>query len=267
MKREITVLIANCGSIAAAPALVWSLRRFPDLKVRIIGVDLNPENPGRYLVDKFYEAPPAKLPSFVTFLEDVCRNEQVDIVLATSVDGVLLSLKRDIDRFTTLGTLIPGTSYDKLVIADDKGQMLRHLDDSNLPCAKFRTPSSLEEFDVGLKELGYPREKVIVKPRTSSGNRGFRILDDECSFTYDDITKKLGTANSISARRYRQAIKTTQAFPEIVMMEYLPGQDYSVYCLADKGNANVVIPVKRLKPGEGVSYISEVDMDLSLIHI
>jgi len=266
VSNNITVLIANCGTLAAGPALISMLRDNSEKNIRIIGVDLNPDNPARYLVDKFYEAPPSPSKEFIDFMYRICCKEQVDIILPTSTDRVLLSLKKNEGLFKKNNTLIPGSSYEDLIIANDKGLMLSHLKSSGLPCADFRSPTSVQEFDVSLNDLGYPGKKLVVKPRITSGSRGFRILDESCVMSYDKILGKAGlSATTMTADDYRDVISKEASFPDIILMEYLPGTDYSVYCLADKGNTSATIPMIRIKPGEGISYVSEVMLDDTII--
>jgi len=266
VSNNITILIANCGTLAAAPALISMLRDDSEKNVRIIGVDMNPDNPSRYLVDKFYEAPPAPSKEFINFMQRICREEHVDIILPTSTDRVLLSLKKNESLFKKINTIVPGSSYEDLIIANDKGLMLNHLKNSGLPCADFRVPTTIQEFDIFLKDLGYPDKKLVVKPRITSGSRGFRILDENCVMSYDKILGKAGlSATTMTANDYRDVISKEAIFPQVILMEHLPGTDYSVYCLADKGKACVTIPMIRIKPGEGISYISEVTLDNAII--
>ena len=263
--EEINVLIAFCGSLATGPNLISLLRGIKEKNINIIGVDSNEENPARFMVDRFYKCPKNKN-KFVNFIKEVCLKEKIDIILPTSTENSLMPLKKNINIFDEIGVLIPGMEYHDLQKINDKGCMLESLEKSALPCAKFGVPKTLNEFDKHLAELGYPKKMVVVKPAVSSGNRGFRILKEGHSFSYGDLIKK-NNEPFMDANNYRKIIEEENDFPNIVMMEYLPGQDYSIYCLAKSGASKAIIPFKRLKPGPGLSYISQISMDKRIISL
>ena len=197
---------------------------------------------------------------------EVCKKEQIGIILSTSTDLVLLPLKKNEEIFKEIGVQIPGTSYENLLNVNDKGEMLRLLSLSNIPCADFRLPSNINELIEFAKELGYPKKKVVVKPRVSSGNRGFRILDDSAHTHYDSVLTKPGTGvANLNLQEYVRSVSQEDEFPSLVLMEYLPHEDYSVYCLSDKGSPIATVPMIRIKPENGVTHISKVSMENSVI--
>jgi carbamoyl-phosphate synthase large subunit len=65
---------------------------------------------------------------------------------------------------------------------------------------------------------------------------------------------------------YAHALKilTSQPFPPLVVTEYLPGEEYSVDCLADSGKAVLVVPRLRQKMINGISvqgrFVEEPDI-------
>jgi carbamoyl-phosphate synthase large subunit len=267
MQKNVNVLLAFCGSLATGPNLISLLKQINNRSVRVVGVDLDHDCAGRYLVDEFYKCPDDK-EQFVQFVKEVCLKEKIDIILCTSTENSLLPLKRNEEEFEKIGVKIPGSSYEKISLVSDKGTLLQQLSRSGLPTAQFKTPRTIKEFNDSLKQLGYPDKLVVVKPRVASGNRGFKILKNDHKVTYKDMNSKFNAMKPyITADQYMDIISLEETFPELVLMEYLPGQDYSVYCLAKEGGAQVVIPFKRLKPSAGVSYISQVDMRADVIEL
>ena len=251
------VLLAVCGSIAIGPNIVSILRNISYID-KIVGIDMNSENPGKFLVDKFYQVPKTNSENYIPFILDLCVNENIDVILCTSTQNSLIPLKKNEKLFSEINVKIPGTNIEDLLIANDKGLMLTKVDNSGIECPKFSIPNSSKCFDSFLSK----NKNVIVKPRVSSGSRGFRILKNNHKLSYNDI---IGKSNDLSkvvdADEYRNILKYERDFSSILMMEYLEGQDYSVYSLADKGKSLVTIPFKRLKPKDGVSLVSEVDMN------
>ncbi|MEI9807771.1 MAG: ATP-grasp domain-containing protein [Bacteroidota bacterium] len=66
---------------------------------------------------------------------------------------------------------------------------------------------------------------------------------------------------------YNDAIRilSSKPFPELLLSEYLPGEEYSVDCLAEKGKAVLVIPRLRKKMINGISVEGEFIRDENII--
>ena len=255
------ILLAVCGSIAIGPNIISMLRDI-DYINKIVGIDINSNNPGRFLVDKFYQAPKTNDDNYISFVLDLCINENIDVILCTSTQNSLIPLKKNEKLFNKINVKIPGTNIEDLLIANDKGLMLTKVNESGIDCPNFLIPDNDKHFDSFLSE----NRSVIVKPRVSSGSRGFRILKDNYKLSYNDIVGKSDNSSKIvNTNEYRDILNDQGSFSDILMMEYLEGQDYSVYSLANKGKSLVTIPFKRLNPKDGVSLISEVDMNECVI--
>ena len=255
------VLLAVCGSIAIGPNIISMLRDIDKVN-KIVGIDINNDNPGRFLVDKFYQAPKTRDEKFIPFMLDLCIKEKVDIILCTSTQNSLIPLKKNERLFNKINVKIPGTNINDLLLANDKGLMLDKVNESGIDCPNFILPDNVKHFDSFLNK----NKSVIVKPRVSSGSRGFRILKDNYKLTYNDLVGKTDDSSKIvDSKTYRDIIDKDGSFSDILMMEYLDGQDYSVYTLAEEGKSLVTIPFKRLKPKDGVSLVSEVDMNKCVI--
>jgi len=248
------VLIAVCGSPALAPNLTSMLRDI-DYIEKIVGIDINSDNAGRFLIDRYYKSPKTDSDSFIPFVKDVCIKEDIDIILCTSTQNSLIPLKQVEKDFNKIGVKIPGVSIENLLVANDKGLMLDRISELNIQCPKYCTPKNEKDFDNFINET----ENVIVKPRVSSGSRGFRILRK--GYKNEDIFSKVEDNIIMDIDEYKKILVSKHNVDDIVMMEKLTGQDYSVYVLANNGNPLVTVPLKRLNPKQGVSLVSEVDLN------
>ena len=61
------------------------------------------------------------------------------------------------------------------------------------------------------------------------------------------------------------AILSSHPFPELLVTDYLPGEEYSVDCLAENGKAKLVVPRLRKKMINGISVQGEVIEDKTVI--
>jgi len=255
------ILLAVCGSIAIGPNIISMLRNISYIN-KIVGIDTNNDNPGKFLVDKFYRAPKTNNDNYIPFVLELCKTENIDIILCTSTQNSLIPLKKNEKLFDEISVKIPGTNIEDLLVANDKGLMLDMVNESGIDCPNFLIPNDDKDFDSFLLK----NKNVIVKPRVSSGSRGFRILKNNYKLGYKDIVGKSDDSSKVvNSSKYRDILKNEGNFSDILMMEYLEGQDYSVYSLADKGKSLVTIPFKRLNPKDGVSLVSEVDMNKYVI--
>ena len=160
---------------------------------------------------------------------------------------------------------IPSTNLDEMLIANDKILMVQHLASLNIEQAKFAIPKCIDSFIDAAFTLGYPHDHVVAKPNKLSGNRGFKILCNTIEQNFSDLLKKPDIDPYIALSNYVTLLEKEKKFPDILMMEYLPGQDYSVYAYAENGSTECVIPMKRLKPKPGLSLVSQVDLNEVII--
>ena len=66
------VLLAVCGSMATGPNLISMLRDIHYV-AKIIGIDIDSENPGKFLVDNFHQAPKTDSKDYIPFVKNVCK--------------------------------------------------------------------------------------------------------------------------------------------------------------------------------------------------
>ena len=267
--KSITVLISACGSLALGPSLVKIIRTLSGdgFDVKIIGLDTSAENACKELVGVFYTSPAGGTDQFVNFVKDVCCKEKVDVILGTSVEKVIIPLLKRKKEFEELNVEIPSSSLASTLRANNKIEMLRHLDSLDIPKAKYFVPKNVNDLIKFACALGYPDKKITVKPSSLSGSRGFKILSRASRRDYSDVLKKPFFDYYMDLDEYCDIIRHESEFPDILMMEYLPGADFSVYVYAENGKALSVVPIERIKFNPGVSISNKVVLERQLIEI
>ena len=242
---EVTVLLTCAGGVIS-PSQVGSFRVNPEGRsIRVIGTDMTVPCVAQYLTDKFYQVPYGSAPNYVDKIMDICRKESVDVIFPASHEEAiaLTSERAAIERS---GTKIAVSRRDVLELAFNKALAYRKLRDSGLPCPDFRVVRNLVEFEDAAAELGIGDRKVVMKPVLTRGGRGARVLT------------KGGMAGSLLGEKpgyletgYGEIVRTLSQleerdFPELVLMEYLPGPIYSVDFLTKDGKALIVVPKVRI---------------------
>jgi carbamoyl-phosphate synthase large subunit len=124
---------------------------------------------------------------------------------------------------------------DAINIANNKLALYEFMVKHGLKTPKFYPVRTLEEYDKAFEYIGYPNNAVCIKATESSGSRGIRIVDPNKS-KYDILFHEKPNSFFISFDELRSILSEKPNFPEMMAMEYLPGEEYSVDLLADKGN-------------------------------
>jgi carbamoyl-phosphate synthase large subunit len=228
----------------------------------IIAVDANSQAVGRYLVDEFQVIPVADDSQFIDHMIALCREKNIHVVLPL-VTKELLPLSKQLEQFELAGAKLLVSPTTSLEIANDKSKLYQFLQWRGMEVPAFRVVETVEQFELATKETGYPDRPTCFKPSVSNGSRGFRIINpgiDEHQLLFNE--KPNSTFIS-----YKDAIRilSSKPFPELLVSEYLPGEEYSVDCLAKKGEPVVVVPRVRRKMINGISVEGEFVNDKDII--
>ena len=229
--RDLTVLITAAGNVFM-PGTTACIRNNGERNIRLIGADMNDDKTMLEMVDAYYPVPRGDDPRYVEVLLEICEKEHVDVVLPImSVE--LNALAKNRARFERIGTRVSVSEREALRIANNKLLLLDFMAEQGLPCAKYFRVSTLEELENASRALGYPQLPVCVKLTQCSGSRGFRILDESKS-RYELFLHEKPTSCYASLGDFAEMFRNNP-MPEMLVMEYLPGAEYTVDLLADQG--------------------------------
>jgi len=120
------------------------------------------------------------------------------------------------------------------------------MQEENIPVPKFFLVHNRKEFLKAIKVLGFPKKPVCFKPAKyskSGGGRGFRVIRKKNS-----ISKIILDKPDSSEIDYKTSLGMfDKKKVEMLVMEYLPGKEFSVYTLSNKGEMIFCVPVHVLK--------------------
>lgn len=251
---EICILLTSVGGLVS-PGIINNLRSMPEAS-RIIGTDVLSEAIGFNMVDKGYVVPLGDAPDYIDALSIIVEREAVNVIVPCS-DEEVLTLSRYKDSFRERGVAILCSPCDITTVAIDKGSMLTFLKERGLAHPHFHLPTTTTELYQAAKELGYPDRPVVAKPRRGRGGRGVKVLREDINVL------ETRDSNEMKLEWFAEALG--QHVQELVLMEYLPGEDYSVDALADRGRLLYVVPRKRIKAILGPSQIGETVWNQSVV--
>jgi carbamoyl-phosphate synthase large subunit len=247
----VNVLMTGAGAPGAA-GIISCLSM--DSRIHIIAADVNEHATGRYLANDFVKIPPADDPAFIYSLLSICREKNVHVVMPL-VTRELIPFATHSKEFEMAGARLLVSSAASLEIANNKSRLYEFLQWRDIPVPAFHVVETIEQFKSAIQELGYPDKPVCFKPSVSNGSRGFRIMDNTVNELDLLFNKKPDSTYIRSADAIR--ILSMGPIPELLVSEYLPGPEYSVDCLCNKGEASLVIPRLRKKMINGISVEGE----------
>ena len=232
MLRPITILLTGAGA-PGAPGIIKCLRKNGERDIKIVGVDMNENSAGRRIVDVFYTVPAARDDNYIPEIKKICEAEKVDIILPL-VTRELIKYGQAEEDFRKMGIVISISDLSALKIINNKANLLSAMRDLGMETPEFVIANTAAEVREGIAKLGYPQKAVCVKGAEGNGSRGVRILDPGRS-RYDLFFNEKPNSLYIGYNELMETLEEKSEIPQMLVMEYLPGQEYGVDALCDHG--------------------------------
>lgn len=227
------------SSLAAALRLI----RQGDVQqeYRTICSNTNPHAPAFLAADEHFVEPKGLLgQDYINWCVDFCAQQKIDIFVPGKEASSIASKHAD---FAAVGTRVLSTaSEDNLRLINDKGRFCQTVSLPLAPPAEFRVAQTLAEFDAAYEELRGRHNKLCIKPSSSVFGLGFSVLDEQRSGA--ELLLE-GIAYHINLEDLRRGLGAMGEFKKILVMEYLPGHEYSVDCIADQGTLITAVPRRK----------------------
>jgi carbamoyl-phosphate synthase large subunit len=247
----VNVLMTGAGAPGAAGILKCLAL---DSALHVIAADANPNAIGRYIAKDFVTIPVASDENFIASILSVCKQKNIHVLMPL-VTKELLSLASNVEAFTRIGVKVMVSSAASIEIANNKSRLYEFLQWRGIAVPDFRVVEHVAQFETAAKELGFPEKQICFKPSVSNGSRGFRIVSSQIDEQDLLFNHKPGSAFVSLYDAIR--ILSARNFPELLLSEYLPGDEYSVDCLARRGKSILIVPRLRKKILNGISAEGE----------
>jgi len=262
MNNALRILITGVG----APGImgtVYSLKNNYDKRqIYLVGTDINVDAVGKYFCDRFYDLPAANdEDNYLEALLKICIKEKIKVVIPQNTRELLI-LAGNTQKFIDIGTQVLVSSFEAIKNANDKYELMTICKTCGVPVADFMLAADSKKLDNAVKELGWPEKKIVVKPPSSNGQRGVRIIDEK-----RDLKKAFYNEKPSSLYTTLNDLKKVlgSTFPELIVTEYLPGEEYTVDIIR-KGKLMTVIPRKRDLIRSGITFNGSVENNLEIIN-
>jgi carbamoyl-phosphate synthase large subunit len=262
MNNALRILITGVG----APGImgtVYSLKNNYDKRqIYLVGTDINVDAVGKHFCNSFYVLPVATdVDNYLNSLLKICIKEKIDVIVPQNTRELLI-LADNTQKFIDKGTLVLISSLDAIKKANDKYELMKICRGCEIPAANFKMVTNGKLLLNAAKELGWPEKKIVVKPPSSNGQRGVRIIDEK-----RDLKKAFYNEKPSSLYTTLNDLKRVlgSTFPELIVTEYLPGEEYSVDVIR-KGKLMTAIPRKRDLIRSGITFNGSVENNLEIIN-
>lgn len=230
--RDLKIIFTAAGS-PSAPGLINCLHNNGERKIVVVGVDMKDDATIKQMVDLFYVVPSVNDERYIDKLLEICKKEKID-VLIPGTSQELCKLQERVVDFEALGTKVSVSRGKGLAIANDKIRLYEFMKENGFVLPTFEVARNIDEFKLACKKIGYPDKAICVKIKDGSGSRGVRLIDSSKS-RFDIFVNEKPNSFYTTYEDMVAILNEAKVFPEIMIMEYLPGNEYSVDLLADNG--------------------------------
>ena len=224
--------------ITSVSRKVWLVKAFKDalrqegIDGKVISVDISPLSAGLYVSDKDY--PPSSEKNFIPAVLEICKKENVKLLIPTR-DGELLLFAKNKEKFETQGTHVMVSDPEVIEICNDKYGFYQFLTRNNIPTPETYLPNQIN--------FPYARYPLLVKSRYGSGSKGVFKVENEKELNF--------FINYVS---------------DPVIQEFANGKEYTVDLFSDlNGKVLTVVPRERIETFCGESYKGKTVKDTQII--
>lgn len=236
--KDLRVLLTAAGS-PSAPGLIKCLKNNGERNVYVVGTDMKADATINQMCDVVRLVPAATEDNYIDELLRVCKEDRVD-VLIPGISQELPELQKRRNEFEAIGTKVSVSDGDGLLVANNKIALYEYMKAHGFKIPEFRIANSIDEFKHACESIGYPEKAICVKIKDGSGSRGIRLIDSAKS-RFDIFTSEKPNSLFTTYEDMLSILREAKAFPELMIMDYLPGMEYSVDLLADKGKTLYIV--------------------------
>jgi carbamoyl-phosphate synthase large subunit len=256
---RLTVLITGAGAPGIKGTL-YSLKNNPDNRIiRTIGTDIKRDAIGKYLCDAFYQIHIPSSEKYVPDLKSICKKENVDVLLPQNTAELEILAERK-NEFKKMGVNVAVSSLTSIQLSNNKCALLNVAKKIDIPTPDFTIVETQADLVRSANHLGWPERPIVIKPPDSNGMRGLRIIDEK-----KDFKKLFFSEKPTSLYTTMSDIKAVlgHSFPQLMVMEYLPKEEYTVDIL--QSNPSVIVPRKRDVMKSGITFHGTAEKNDAII--
>jgi len=248
MSRKYNILVTGVGAPGGVTTILALIRKGHN----VFGVDMRDNSAGREFCQEFGVVPDPTDPGYAKRIGDLCYFWRIDAILPlTTAEGLYFSACPASQNVTPIISSQDayGKAYDKWLTLTS----LYHNANIGLPATDLT--QSEESFCEAVHDLGYPRNKVVIKPPCGNGSRGLRILDAQTRVTVNSFLRDKPDGIGMLLEPLLSILRRRSVWPTLLVQEHIEGLEYSVDCFRGE-NCQVARVREREEIRSGISFRS-----------
>lgn len=259
--KNIKVIVTGAGAPGIQGTIYSLINNYDKRKIHIIGTDTNKFVVGKYICDEFSVISPAKeTQHYLNDILNLCELKKVNTILPQNT-AELSILAKNKNFLSNHGIKVAVSDFSAIENANNKFNLFQEAKNCGIPIAESYLVSHFQRLKEMAIKLGWPDKKFVVKPPTSNGSRGVRIISENYNRKEAFYQEK---PTSLYCNLDELHTILGDEFPELIVMEYLPGDEYTVDVFRH-GERCVSIPRKRISIRSGITFASSVEKNEILI--
>ncbi|MBY0525727.1 MAG: ATP-grasp domain-containing protein [Gemmataceae bacterium] len=210
-------------------------------ELRVLSSHPDPDCPA-FRVSNHFEVEPKGLSeaAYLDYCLDFAQRHSVDAFIPGKN---LRAIMRERSRFDAAGVrLVAAADADTLDLLEDKAAVYTALGAGLVALPEYEVVRDLAGFDAAYARLRVRHKRVCFKPAVSVFGLGFKVISETGS-AQDRLFR--GEPLKIGLGEARRCLGERAHFRDLLVMQYLPGPERSIDCLAQRGS--LIRCVVRLK--------------------
>ena len=248
------ILLTGVGC-PGAHALISNLKA-QESEMFILGTNASEGAIGKWMCDEFAVVPWAYEENYIDVIVELVKVHKIDVVFPqTSWEMFYLSKAAEtIEKHC----ILLASKHEYVAICENKFLMYEHFK-GKVDVPEYSLVRTLKELEEAAVKLGYPEKDIVFKPPEGKGSRGVRVMTEN-SDRYDLLFNDRPFARFISMDELRNTVGDKE-IPELLVMEYLDGEELKIDPVLKSGDALVCSVKHRMNFDSGLAMGFEVIED------
>ena len=248
------ILLTGVGC-PGAHALISNLKA-QESEMFILGTNASERAIGKWMCDEFAVVPWAYEENYIDAIIELVKLHKIDVVFPqTSWEMFYLSKAAEsIEKYC----ILLASKHEYVAICENKFLMYEHFK-GKIDVPEYYLVRTLKELEEVATKLGYPEKDIVFKPPEGKGSRGVRVMTEN-SDRYDLLFNGRPFAKFISMDELRNTVGDKE-IPELLVMEYLEGEELKIDPVLKSGDALVCSVKHRMNFDSGLAMGFEVIKD------
>lgn len=248
------ILLTGVGC-PGAHALINNLKA-QDSQIFILGTNASDRAIGKWICDEFAVVPWAYEEDYVDSIINLVKEHRIDVVFPQT-SWEMFYLSKAADAIESHCILL-ASKHEYVAICENKYLMYEHFK-GKIAVPEYYLVRTLKELEEAADKLGYPEKDIVFKPPEGKGSRGVRVMTEK-SDRYDLLFNGRPFARFISMDELRNTVGNKE-IPELLVMEYLDGEELKIDPVLKSGDALVCSVKHRMNFDSGLAMGFEVIED------